>query len=65
LRKVGLGNFYQKKRFIIETGRSQVHVQKGHQEFLYIDSFVISWPLFFYSIEFFGYEETRKYRRGP
>jgi len=56
---------FTRKGFIKETGRSQGHVQKGHQVFLYINCCGISWPTFSYSINFFNYEDSRNTEEDP
>jgi hypothetical protein len=57
-------DFYQKKNFINETGRSQGHVQEGLQECPYIRHCGIFSPLLSYSVNFFSYEESMKHRKG-
>jgi hypothetical protein len=55
--------FTRKENIINETGRFWGHVQKGLQEYLYINCFGMSWPLVSYSINFISYEDSRKHGR--
>jgi len=51
--------------FITEIGSPLGHVQKGLQEYLYINHCGIFWSLVSYSIDFFSCEDFWKHRRGP
>jgi hypothetical protein len=53
------------KSFISETGRSHRHVQKGLQEYLYINYHGISFSPCPHSIRVFSCENSINHRRGP
>jgi hypothetical protein len=60
----GSFDFYKKKSFISETGRSQGHDQEGLQESLYNKHCGIFSQLLSHFVKFFSYEESMKHRKG-
>jgi hypothetical protein len=57
--------FTREKTSSSEMGRSQGHILKGLQEYLYIYHCGISWPLRSHSINFLSFEDLKNHRRGP
>jgi len=54
-----------KEKIFIKVGISQGHIQKGLQEYLYINHCGIPWPIASYSINFFSQEDSKKHRKDP